>query len=557
MQQEVLIGESTSSAAVRRVASAPSLPEQSRTDLAIAVGLFFATLLLLWRQVDFVSMNPDEGIVLQGAARILRGEIPYRDFFSFYTPGSYYLLALAFKLFGDSLLVGRAILLLYGGIFSAMTYLLARRIAARRTALFVSYLVLAVLPFRFLVLHNWDSTLWALVSLYCGVRLLDQPGQGWSFALGWFASLAFLTEQSKGFGLALGLIAARWIIARRGGRDISRRHWAWMASGVAIPLGAVLFYFSRQHAVGAMLRGWLWPLRHYSAANMTPYGFSVPLADAGEMLRSAVGSAPSLAIIGLVLVALVVIPALPVIAALSAFLGLRQDEPSSAWGFSHRVLVVCVTTGLLISVFATRRPDINHMIYISPLCLFLLADLPANMRSGPARKCMAALSAGLFVLAGVFGVAAQWNGLVARRTVHTRRGTVRMGRANEALAYIQAHVAQGDKLLVHPYSPLYAFLADTYSPTRFEYLQAGMHTPEQFQQAAQEIAADRRAPVLLELDFASSKLPSTWPSTPAHTIAHDAVAEYVLSHYRGCAVLNGGAGSVFLYMTVPALQCPH
>jgi hypothetical protein len=43
-------------------------------------------------------MDPDEGIILQGAERILRGQVPYRDFFSFFTPGSYYLLALLFKI---------------------------------------------------------------------------------------------------------------------------------------------------------------------------------------------------------------------------------------------------------------------------------------------------------------------------------------------------------------------------------------------------------------------------------------------------------------------------
>lgn len=562
LRQEVLTREKTSPAAAPRSESSPGLrlPEQSATELAIAVGLFFATLLLLWPQRDFVSMNADEGIVLQGAARILRGEVPYRDFFSFYTPASYYLLALAFKIFGESLLVGRTLLLVYGGLFSALTYLLARRIASRRAALFAAFLVLAVWPFRFYVLHNWDSTVWALLAFYCAVRWLDSPNLAWSFGIGFLASLAFLSEQSKGFGLVMGVLAALFVIARRQGQaGIRRRHWTAIAAGFALPLAIVFLYFAAQHALGALFAAWLWPLRHYSAANKTAYGFSVPLADAREMLRSTGGHGLAVGIMALFIAALVAIPALPLIALLSALSALRQAGGGSGpWGFKHWLLAACTTAGLLLSVFATGRPDMSHMIYLAPICFFLIPSLPARMATGPARKRMTVMGAGLFVLVTVFALAVQWNGLVARQVAHTRRGTIRMRATDEALGYIQAHVPEGHKLLVHPYSPLYSFLSGTFSPTRFEYLQAGMHTPQQFQQAARELSSDPTAAVLLELNFPATKLPSIWPATPAEAVAGDAVAKYVLSHYRACAVLNAGVtDSTFVYMTRSDRACPR
>ena len=80
-------------------------------------------------------MEPDEGIVLQGAQRILAGQVLYRDFFSFYTPGSYYALALVFRIFGSSLAVARTALALTGGILSVVSYLLARRVCSRTIAL--------------------------------------------------------------------------------------------------------------------------------------------------------------------------------------------------------------------------------------------------------------------------------------------------------------------------------------------------------------------------------------------------------------------------------------
>src|SRR3989442_3578622 len=106
---------------------APRVPEHFSRDRQIALFIFLSSLgyLLLFRR--YTTLDPDEGIVLQGAQRILQGQVLYRDFFSFFTPGSYYLLALLFKIFGDSFLVARTALVLFGGAYSVVTYLLARR----------------------------------------------------------------------------------------------------------------------------------------------------------------------------------------------------------------------------------------------------------------------------------------------------------------------------------------------------------------------------------------------------------------------------------------------
>lgn len=49
----------------------------------------------------------DEGIPVYGAQRVLEGDVPYRDFWTIYAPGQFYVLAGLFKLFGSSLLVER------------------------------------------------------------------------------------------------------------------------------------------------------------------------------------------------------------------------------------------------------------------------------------------------------------------------------------------------------------------------------------------------------------------------------------------------------------------
>src|SRR5712692_1463744 len=101
-----------------------SLLEKSRPERFIALALFALSFLYLCVFRHYTAMEPDEGIVLQGAQRILAGQVAYRDFFSFYTPGSYYALALAFRISGSSLGVARTVLALAGAILSVLSYLL-------------------------------------------------------------------------------------------------------------------------------------------------------------------------------------------------------------------------------------------------------------------------------------------------------------------------------------------------------------------------------------------------------------------------------------------------
>jgi hypothetical protein len=95
-----------------------TIPENSSSEWAIAFIVFSATCLYLRLFYNCTVLFGDEGLTLVGAERVLNGAVPYRDFFSFFTPGSYYWFALQFKIFGDSILVARAALVVYGGIFS-------------------------------------------------------------------------------------------------------------------------------------------------------------------------------------------------------------------------------------------------------------------------------------------------------------------------------------------------------------------------------------------------------------------------------------------------------
>ena len=335
-------------------------------------------------------MELDEGIVLEGAQRILRGEVLYRDFFSYFTPGSYYFLALLFKIFGSSFLVARTALVFFGGVYSTVAYLLARRVCSRTSAIFVAALVtLTTLPYRFEVLHNWDSTLWACLAVYCAVRWLESPRWTWAFATGSLASLTCLFEQSKGAGLVLGLGAGLVAIA-----FLDRQQSLWkdktlgLAAGMAWPFLATVAYFGAQHSLSLMLADWFWPLHHYSLANHVPYGYQ-NWSDATRHLLFGSGSLMQRAITVLALSPCFLVPALPLAAVALLVYWLvqmwRQTEPRAG----RRPLCPGLLRAVRAAAVSCHRQSGHHSLHV-PHAAFCPG---AGLDDGWARHSRAAVPA--------------------------------------------------------------------------------------------------------------------------------------------------------------------
>src|SRR6266849_5005804 len=264
------------SAEIQSVVSDPSSSTLATfVDRVTPILVFLFSLAYLCAFVRYSSLEPDEGILLQGGQRILEGQIPYRDFFSFYSPGSFYLVAALFKVFGDSFVVARLSLAVTGAACSVVTYLLARRVCSRAVSVFAAALTtVAGVAYRFLVLHNWYSTLLACLALYCFVRLLESRKPAWAFATGSLCSLTTMFEQSKGAGLCLGLALS--LLALRILRKkplLQKSELASFAAGFLWPLLLVFAYFGAQHSIGIMVEDWLWPLHHYTSANRVRYGY--------------------------------------------------------------------------------------------------------------------------------------------------------------------------------------------------------------------------------------------------------------------------------------------
>jgi hypothetical protein len=526
------------------------LPEREPAELAISAALFVLSTayLLLFRNGAF---SPDEGITLQAAERILHGQVMYRDFFYFCTPGSYYFLALLFRIFGDSFFVAESALAVEGGLFAVLTYLIARRVCARWSSLLTACLAtFTYVPIYFFVLHNWDSTLWAYLALYCAIWFLQRPHWGWALGLGTFCSFTALFEQSKGAGLMLGLVAGFAILAAYGRVKWQRPHIAAACAGVIWPVTVALAFFGAENALLPMVKDLMFPFHHFYNVGVVPYGY----LGWGEIMGMQ-------NLYGKMLLVLLSFPyflvsALPIfgvaIFGYSAFRTrwLRADR------WSYYLLVSACTSGLLLSVLVTRK-DAGHFAFVGPifslvLCWFIDgSDIRLRTLDFLRPGAIGAVACTFTLLS--FIQLLTHNGLARR---DTRRGVVRVPAAETALDYFRAHIRPGEDILVYPYYPTLYYFSGASNPTPFDFLHPGLNSPEQFSQVLNIIAKRRPRVVIFEPSF-DEIIVKTFPQTPIRVLAsRDPMSEFILKEYRPCATVVTSHFRHLVFMVRKDSQCP-
>jgi hypothetical protein len=89
----------------------------------------------------------DEGLMLQAAARIADGQLPYSDFWWFYPPGQPYLLAGLWDVFGPSLIWWRVVRVAVNALVVVLVYVLARRAAPRGLSLVAAAVACGAMAF--------------------------------------------------------------------------------------------------------------------------------------------------------------------------------------------------------------------------------------------------------------------------------------------------------------------------------------------------------------------------------------------------------------------------
>lgn len=255
-------------------AERPLAGEITASIVVFSLAIFFLTIAL---NVGFVL--GDEGVAVMGARRISQGQIPHRDFFEMVPPGSFLPTALAFRLFGCTVVVEKAVT----AVYALLLILLVDRILRRMDtpALFRFGCALFLIPFGVaywaMPSHHWVADVFELASVLALVyglegRRIVLGGLGAGLAAG----LVCFTLQDQGAYLvaAEGLLVFPFIADRRR-RRVLFLSWSLGGAGAAaafmsyllpfVPPGDLWYQWVRFPAVqyrniednqGAFLKGW-------------------------------------------------------------------------------------------------------------------------------------------------------------------------------------------------------------------------------------------------------------------------------------------------------------
>jgi hypothetical protein len=445
------------------------------------VALFAAVAALLWWLVGhrLILGTSDEGIYLDAAERILYGQKPYVDFFGYMTPGSFWMQALSFQVFGITLAAGRVLVVLYVAAECALVYWLVERFASRGTAIVTALLFLAFETADSSMLtaqHRWDSGAFALASI---ALCLDD--RRWSrIASGILIAWAALATPSVAL---VAIVTVLWLRKRSG----------WYIGGIAVAGSAALIALWMNGTLAAFVNQLRWLSRNYSAVNSMPFGSII----GGWPALFQGATAWELPIRACIVLCLALPAILPVIAIAGGAFYWFRDRESPLPGLPHLYLALCI----LALVLSTHpRSDIAHLAYVAALSyagagIFAYRALAARPRAW--------ITAFVAIWAAVF----VWQGQASRdlTTLQTPVGTVRADTwSAHDVSTILANVGPRQSLFVYPYKPLFYFLTQAQNPTRYSYLSPGMMTDADARLALAELEAHPPDWVLyLDLDQAS------------------------------------------------------
>ncbi len=210
----------------------------------------------------------DEGFLVYGAERILKGQLPMSDFLS-YPPGSYFLLALLFKIFSVHLLVSRLMEMAFLLINGLMLFYIGKRLMPK---------IWALLPaFTFVLLPGpWHKVFFIfalLLPLAALFRFLEKMTTVRMLVVGGAIGIALLFKLESAFYASLTTFVVVWAQHWKGGTFRIERKGIFLylkdislcCMGAILIILPVLIYYFLNDSLGKLLLS-------FSTSNMANLG---------------------------------------------------------------------------------------------------------------------------------------------------------------------------------------------------------------------------------------------------------------------------------------------
>ena len=468
----------------------------------------------------------DEGILDNGAVRVIHGQVFARDFFEVIGPGTFYWLAAFFKLFGVSFLATRICLFITSLGTALLMYFLSRRICTRYWIL--PCLILAGTYFSGLwpaISHHVDSNFFALLAVALIVLWHEKRRPALLVAAGTCAALTTAFLQPKGMLLFCAFLIWLWVLHRRGNSSLSTL--GLVTGGYLSVVGLVLLYFWSNGALGSLLYvNVVWPNQHYWGVNVVPYAYNFISNFWNHFVIVKSGYRWTFVTGIILIIPVALIAALP---GLLPVLGARYK-----WGVATPEVLLYWLCGGAMWIAELHRKDMTHLIFGSPLLIILCVYFLSQYRGAIARSTLQLLSVSAACLAS-FNLLLT---LLAAHPIATRVGLIHAFREIPGLQYLEAHTSPGEEIFAYPYCPRYYFLSDTANPTPYNILTYNYHTPSQFQEVVRILEQHKVQYVVWDTNL-DKIMPPVFPGSTRLPPGGLVVEPYLESHYKDVLVVDG------------------
>lgn len=470
--------------------------------------------------------HSNEGTLIYGAERIVRGDVFARDFFEVMGPGSFYIVALFFKTLGETFLSTRVWLFCSSFGIAFCLYFLARRVCPRNAML--PCLLVAGTWFGMQwpsVNHHVDSDLFSLLSVVCLVIWEERGHSAMLYLAGICAGVTVWIHQPKGFMLIVALLI--WCACRA----VPRNRVVATAGRVLVGFLAVNLlaggYFVSHGALGSLIyANVIWPARNYTSLNAVPYALGI-FSEYWHHWAALVGHTGWPIVFATILVVpFVFVAMIPGLLLLSAG-GVKPSREAP-------VILLCLLTGWAVWLSEVHRMDIYHLAFGCPLLLVACINILGRYEGRIIRLLLQCLS-----ISAVCLMVSNLLQAATARTIVTRAGTVAMLRPDPVVQFIDAHTTPGEQAFFYPYCPGLYFLSQTTNPTRFSILVYNYNTEAEFQEVIQTLEQRHVRFVVWDSTFYDRTFKAVFPGNSPVPERAQVLELYFRLRYRQIADLDG------------------
>ncbi len=519
---------------------------------ALVFWIFFHKIFLLYT-------NLDEGILLDGAKRILSGQVPLKDFFYFHIPGDIYLFALFFKAFGESYVTAKFVMLFFTLMSDLCILSLVHSFSKEWILPGISSLFYLTIVFPLMsISHDWLSVFFVFLTtwlLFESVEKQDNPFlfKPLLFMAGMFCGFTGLIHESR--GIYLLPLSSFYILA--GVHQTGDHHFQLKKRLRAVLIflagtGIVLitfFYFSVYTGSFPYYMNTIkWLLTNYKAFNRYPFLYtqfalikrSFSVLDIKDIWHGIN--------VVIIIIAIIFIPLIVVTGTILRYMYRMYKRKATQ---QDRILLLLAISYLVLFLSTLYKPEAWRIHdFTTPAFLILLFCLiwlltAEILKSIQYKKIIPPV----YVIIITFTIFLSLYNLKSFADIATRAecniqtGDNKVKMISDAYCkdinelYGVISQAPSGPMFVYHWTPILYFLFDRNNATSFDSYMPLYNTPEQMDQIIKELQANR--PLYIVMDSYDINLldPSTglywlFPLLDRRWLFHDPVHKYIYGHYR-------------------------